>query len=293
MPTLSTYLTQTQRLLHDVNAEAYSTTDLTAYINEGRNQLALESESVRFLYGGQGWTITGTTNGTTTVSAVSSTQGLAVGQFLFGTNIASGATIATIGVGSFTMSIAATGSGSVTIAVQPANLTVVGQEVYPYPATGASLALPLGIDGIVQVKSVAVNWGGTQGSQTNQNTLYYIDFTRYQAKCRTLGLQDLGQQYIWTNYNQQVWTRKIPSQVVGMQWDSACSVTALTGAATDVDALMSPWNDAVKFYAAYLAFLNAQRFDDSDKMFQQYVKFANRARTFAQRSMQPNVYLSF
>jgi hypothetical protein len=44
---LNTYISQVQRLLHDPNAQLYSTSDLTYYINEARTQVAVESMSVR------------------------------------------------------------------------------------------------------------------------------------------------------------------------------------------------------------------------------------------------------
>lgn len=289
---LNTYIQQTQRLLHDPNGEAYSTTDLTAYINEGRGQVALESESVRFLYGQQGWTVTGTTNGTTLVSAVSSTMGVVKGYFVTGSGIAPGTTVASFSINTITLSQAATGSATVTLTIQPNNQTIVNVEAYPYPPTGGGLATPLGIDSVFQVKSVTCLWGGGQTSNVNQYTLAYREFTRYQAFYRWYGPNNIGQPELWTNYNGSVLLQRIPSMVLGMQWDSCCNVTDLTGANTDVDALTRPWYDCVKYYAAYLAYLNAQRFEDSDKMFALYTKFMQRAQSFRQRTLVSNVYAS-
>ena len=42
MGALSTYITQVQRLLHDPNAQFWSTSELTDYINEARNRVANE-----------------------------------------------------------------------------------------------------------------------------------------------------------------------------------------------------------------------------------------------------------
>jgi hypothetical protein len=49
VPTLSTYITQTQRLLHDANATFYSTAELTDYINAGRRHVALDTACLRVL----------------------------------------------------------------------------------------------------------------------------------------------------------------------------------------------------------------------------------------------------
>jgi len=49
--------------------------------------------------------------------------------------------------------------------------------------------------------------------------------------------------------------------------------------ATDADpeALPYPWTEAVQYYAAYLALLNAQRYADADSMLQRYDLFQTRA----------------
>lgn len=298
VPTLTQYVQATQRLLHDPNAENWSTTDLGYYINEARTWLALESECIRFLYGQQGWTLTGTlTTSSTSVTNVSSIYGLVVGQTVTvaqsGTGIPSGTTIASIGgssPASFTLSQAATVSGATTIYVSPTNQTIVNVENYAYPPQGSSLALPLGIDGIFQVKSVNCNWGA--GTNTNQYTLLQLEWTRYQAYARQLGVNDQGQPVVWCNYNGNVYLRKIPWGSMGMQWDAICIPTQLTGATTDVEGLIYPWTECVKYFAAYLALLNAQRYDDANQMKARYTEFAQRAQSYRQRTMTPNVYLT-
>src|SRR3974390_872447 len=49
---LTTYQTNTQDLLHDPNAQYYSLTDLTNYINRARNRIALRGQCVRLLLSG-------------------------------------------------------------------------------------------------------------------------------------------------------------------------------------------------------------------------------------------------
>ena len=46
---LSAYLNATRRLLHDANGRAFSTVDLTAYINQGRKKLAIDTHCLRSL----------------------------------------------------------------------------------------------------------------------------------------------------------------------------------------------------------------------------------------------------
>ena len=48
--------------------------------------------------------------------------------------------------------------------------------------------------------------------------------------------------------------------------------------------------DAVPYYAAYLAFLSAQRAADADRMWQQYQTFAARARQMSNGPVNPTQY---
>jgi hypothetical protein len=50
--TLNTYVTQCQRLLHDPNAQMWSVTELTDYINAGRNRIAQDTKCLRALQTG-------------------------------------------------------------------------------------------------------------------------------------------------------------------------------------------------------------------------------------------------
>ena len=49
MATLQTYITQVQRLLHDPNANFWSVSELTDYVNQGRYQIAKDSKCLRQL----------------------------------------------------------------------------------------------------------------------------------------------------------------------------------------------------------------------------------------------------
>lgn len=51
-----------------------------------------------------------------------------------------------------------------------------------------------------------------------------------------------------------------------------------------------PYTDAVPYYAAYLALSSAQRFQDADRMWQQYQTFATRARKISNGPVLPQQY---
>lgn len=44
---LTTYITETRRLLHDANGKFWSTAELTDYVNEGRRQVAVDTHCLR------------------------------------------------------------------------------------------------------------------------------------------------------------------------------------------------------------------------------------------------------
>src|SRR5215472_16520535 len=59
-----------------------------------------------------------------------------------------------------------------------------------------------------------------------------------------------------------LWLDPIPDQPYTMGLDSVIYPVALTGASNEIELIPAPWTEAVQYYAAYLAFLNAQRSSD-------------------------------
>lgn len=281
---LNAYIGATQRLLHDTTGQRYSTSDLTTYINSARSQLALEGECVRFLYGLDGmYTLTGTTtSGSPIITGIASTTGLQTGWGLYGTNIANNATIIGLTGTTVTMSANATGSGTQSFTTQIQ--TATNQEVYAIPT---NVAPAQGIKDVIQVRTIAVNFGGAAGS--NQYMLENCDFSTLQAYYRFYGPNLVGNPAKWARYNNNVYMRPIPSQAYPMQWDTVCSVIDLVNDTT-VEALPYPFTDAVPYYAAYLALMNSQRAQDAENMFKLYEQFTKRARSFFQRTMLPSMY---
>jgi hypothetical protein len=75
-----------------------------------------------------------TTSGSSDITAVASTTGAQVGMGISGTGIPAGSTITAIGTGTFTISAAATASGTITLSVDQINYTVQ----YYYRTTGTT-----------------------------------------------------------------------------------------------------------------------------------------------------------
>jgi len=66
-----------------------------------------------------------------------------------------------------------------------------------------------------------------------------------------------------------VWLWPTPNSTAQIQFDAACLPIPLVDNTTP-EALPYPWTDAVPFYAAWLAMMNAQRQADADAMFGRY-----------------------
>jgi hypothetical protein len=294
---LAAYITQTQSLLHDASAVFYPVSSIVSFINSARAQIAAEGECVRVLptssagvasaavlTGGTGYTIAFVTFSPPPLGGTTAT-----GTCTVGGGAVTAVNISTNGSGYLmppSATITGNGSGATaSTTLQPANQTVVSQEVYTFATANAFL--PAGVTSILSVKSIAVPWGSLKP------TLRWLDWGSFQAYLRSysVGLQNFPQ--VWSQFGQgtlgSIYLWPIPSQVLGMDWDAACLPMVLTSDA-DPELIPYPWTDCVGFYAAYLALLNAQRQADADQMFKRYMMYMLRARTFQAPSMVPDFY---
>lgn len=80
-----------------------------------------------------------------------------------------------------------------------------------------------------------------------------------------------------------------PDRAYSAQVDAVCVPVALADDST-VEAIPYPYTDAVPYYAAYLAFLSAQRPMDADRMWQQFQVFVTRARQMSNGPVNPRQY---
>lgn len=84
---------------------------------------------------------------------------------------------------------------------------------------------------------------------------------------------------IWLNLLDNAYTLNI---------DAVIEPAALVADA-DPEALPYPWTECVPFFAAYYAYLSAQRQQDADAMFQEYQRFAARARAISTSAVLPGI----
>ncbi len=271
MTSLTDYQTEFQELVHDPNNTYYSTTDMNNYINRARLRIAARSQCVRVLLSG----------GTITALAINSPGSGYAGTAtvsISGAGQQASAT-ATIGGGAIaTVTLTATGSTSgsnatFTTTIDNSLTTIPGQEVYQF-STANTLAqaqtLVAGIQSVEGVISVAIAWGANAAMKPVMNEMVWTEFQAYLRSYNT-GMQTYPT--VWSKYGQgvngSIYVWPLPSQYSQMDWDTWCLPVALVDNTT-AEAIPYPWVTAVAFYAAYLAYFNAQRFEDAERMKQEY-----------------------
>ena len=278
---LTQYLTDTALLLNDPNNLFFTQSTLTNFINKARNRIAELTQCVRVLLPGTS-SITGITLGaggtnysnspTVTVSSPDGINGgttAVITANVLGGSI-TGFTIVSNGSGYVatpTITITdATGSGAKvgTVTLSAAVKTVVGQETYAFSnyVSALQLAQP-GAAYIIGLQSVSVSWG------TIKPTLDYMSWTSFQAQYRSYNVGNQNYPSLWSQYGRgnggtcYLWP--IPGTASQMDWDAYCNPIPLVNDST-VEAIPDPFTGSVKYYAAYLAHLNAQRKDDAQFM---------------------------
>lgn len=299
MPLLSEYITQTQELIHDQSYQTVSAVDMVNYINRARLRTAKDTQCVRQLLSGQGPILSiavtaGGVNYTSPTITVTGTMG--TGCVATATVVGGVITAITVTNGGSNYSpplqvliTDPTGTGTAATATQTANLltTVVGQEQYTYAAANVSLQVTPGYDKILDVMSVSATWGGMKP------TLGQKPWTELQAYYRSYAVPTTGQAYMWAKYGQgvngSIFLWQIPSTAQAMDWDCICLPTALVDD-TSVDAVPTPFSDAVCYYAARLCYLNAQRWTDAKEMKEYYLDETQLARASTSAPLIPDMY---
>ncbi len=302
---LTAYQQQTQRLLHDPSATYFSLSDLTAYINIARGQIAMEGQCIRLLLSGgiitslvvnspgtgYSGTVTVTINGAGQQATATATQ---LGGLVNSVTLTNGGWGYITGT---TTNVTAAGSGggtnaTFTTTIDNSLTTIPGQEVYQFSTANTLAQLTPGVQSVIGLFSVACAWGANAAMKPILQPMIWSEFQAYYRSYNN-GMQNYPT--VWSQYAQgvagSVYVWPYPSQYSQMDWDCYCIPVALANDSTP-EAIPYGWTDCVPYYAAYLAYLDAQRSDDADKMFKMYTMFMKRARSFAETPFVPDYYSS-
>ena len=258
MATLSSYITEVQRLLHDANSVFWSTQELTDYINDGRERVARDTGCLRTLQ------ITATPISSTGVAATVWTAGATVtaGQFLFNNVFIYEVTVSGV-LSSTAPPYPASGytfPPSAPFADGTATLQYSGPaEIIPYAtiATGTTL----------DILNVNVYWGNSR------IPLRYLPWSNFNAQLR-YWQNYVGRPVCFSVYGQNtIYIGPVPDQAYVIEIDSTILPTALTLSNSNAtDQIQDPYTTPVAFYAAYKAKYKEQSYGEAEIYKQEYLK---------------------
>ena len=280
MATLSSYLTEVQRLLHDANAVFWSTSELTDYINEARERVVRDTGCLRTLQ------ITNTPLSSTGVVAIPWSNGLTVtaGQFIF-SNIF---IYQVITGGVLNTDAAPYPTGSYTF--PPSTPFTNGTATLQYSSNCEIIslaALPNGIQ-TLDVLNVTLYWGNSR------IPLRYLPWTNFNAQLR-YWQNYVGRPICFSSYGQgQLYIAPVPDQSYSIEVDTVILPTALSlNSPSTVDSIVDPYSTPVAFYAAYKAKYKEQSYGEAEIYKQEYAKHVQAVLNSTYTRRIPDPYSSF
>lgn len=258
---LSDYIDDTKLILHDASFLFTSENALIRWINRSRHQVAMRTGCV---------------------------ERLIMGQSAFGGGAQPGTAIPSAAdPDALPGAIPNTGPQT-----QNGFYTIPGVERYPYQdfANGYLTQQHAGIEGIIDTISVSVNWGGSP-----RPSLAWMPFADLQAYARSYANLVESYPYFWSTFNDgsngEVWLFPVPSFPNEMEWQVICRPKAIYSN-DDFCALPENFANAVKYYAAGLAFMASQRFGPAQIMFQLFDQHLGIGRASSDSGKVPNFYYS-
>ena len=257
MATLSGYITEVRRLLHDANGNFYSDSELTDYINSARERVARDTGCLRTLQ--LSATPIAPAGYTGTPVAWAATTAVNTGDLLFSNiftyQVTSGGITGTdsppypAGTGTFPPSTPFTNG--------TAQLKYIGNcEIIPYASLPESIQT-------LDVLNINVFWGNSR------YPLSYLPWTQFNAQLR-YWQNYIGRPVAFSVFGQnQIYIAPVPDQSYTIEVDSTILPIPLT--AGETDSITDPYTTPVAYYAAYTAKFKEQSYGESEIFYQQYV----------------------
>jgi hypothetical protein len=271
--TLQSYLTATQRLLHDANAKYWTIPTLIDAINGACKRVVGDSACNRslqtaYLSGGlelygygmvSGATVTLGGSGYVTAPAVTFSAPPAGGTTATGTCTLLSGAVSQIQVTSGGSGY--TSAPTCTIAPPPAGVT----------ATATATILN---QNTLDTLNITVQWGD------ERYILSRVPFTQFQAGVRSWAANN-QRPAICASYGQNQWyIGPIPDQTYTTEWDTLLIPAELVNL-TDTSVIQYPYSECVAFYAAHTAKYQEQSYAEAD----QFLKIYTQKMMYSRRSV--------
>jgi hypothetical protein len=284
MPTLQNYITETQRLLHDGSGQYWTVSELTDYVNEGRNQVVCDTgvnRQLQIIYlstnnESYGWSATGGgVTGAIVTQGGSNYSNSTIANFSGGGGVGAAATV--LLSGGVVTGIQMTNQGTGYTTVPNLAITDVGG------GSGAFATPSIISPSTIDVLNVSIIWG-------NQRiALDYLPWTPFNSRMRVWN-QILSRPGIFSVYGQNsFYVGPIPDQFYQAEIDSVVLPTQLINL-TDVDILNQPYSFPVAYYAAHKAKIKEQSFQESAAFKEMYTNRVKDALRAAYTRRIPNAY---
>ena len=280
---LSGYITQVRYLLHDANANFYTDSQLTDYINAARERIVRDTGALREVIVTQvPCQVVNTVN---SASPAYPTQWVAntvvnANDFVFSNifiyqYITGGTSSST--APAYPQSSANNYSNyppSTAFADGTATLQYVGncENIYYGALTnlmGSSPLAPSSGNSVLDIVNINLYWGNTRVP------LDYLAWTDFNTRLR-FWQNYIGRPLAFSVYGQgQIYIGPVPDQIYQLEIDCVVLPNALVlSAPTVADVINDPYSTCIKFYAAYLAKFYEQSFGESEIFKQEYLKQA-------------------
>ena len=286
MATLSSYITDVRRLLHDANANFYTDQQLTDYINSARERVVRDTGALREIVVAQtpcqvapSSTINNATPANPTIWVANTA--VTLNTFVFSNIFIYQYTTAGTS-GSTAPAYPASGTNNYSnyppttaFADGTAQLTYVGNcENISYAALtqlmGSSPLSPSSGNTVLDIVNINLYWGNTRVPMD------YLPWSDFNARLR-FWQNYIGRPLAYSIYGQQqIYLGPVPDQTYQIEIDCVVlpnNLNLSTSTATDV--LNDPYTKPVQFYAAYLAKFYEQSFGESEIYKQEYQKQIN------------------
>jgi hypothetical protein len=280
MATLSSYLTEVQRLLHDANAVFWSTSELTDYINDARERVVRDTGCLRTLQ------ITSTPLSNTGVVAIPWSNGLAVtaGQFIFSNIFIYEVTVS----GVLATDAAPYPTGTYTF--PPSTPFTNGTATLQYSSNCEVVnfaALPNALQ-TLDVLNVTIYWGNSR------IPLRYLPWSNFNAQLR-YWQNYVGRPICFSTYGQgQLYLGPVPDQSYPMEIDTVILPLPLSlNNPNATDSIVDPYTTPVAFYAAYKAKYKEQSYGEAEIYKQEYAKHVQAVLNSTYTRRIPDPYSSF
>jgi len=251
--TLSTYILDTRRLLHDASGRYWTDVDLTAYVNKARNRVIADTscnrkmQNVYLSTGLEQYTYGGVTGCSITTGGTGYASNFAVtftgtGTGATGTAVVSGGAVTDV-------LITSTGTGYTTA---PTVSFAAGS------GTGATATSSIVLPTTMDLVNIVVLWGNLR------IVLDRMSYTQFVTTLRSW--QGFSQRpTTWAQYGQQgFFIGPIPDQTYTAELDSIITPTDLVNS-SDVDSdIATLYQDPIPFYAAHWAKFQEQAFQEAE-----------------------------